>query len=257
MSSRIVRIAALAGLAFGLGACASSPRYEGMAAGELWTMAQREFDRGDHADAAETLERLQAVFPTFERAADAQLLLARAYFEDEKYVTAQVEYTTFLDRYPAHPSAVDAALGVCRSYEALSPISQRDQTFTEQAATVCRNVQRDYAGAPQAEEARRISDEMHDKLARKDYDTASYYLRRDFHDSAIIYFEAVLSSYPDTEWAPRALVGIIEAYTEIGYEDEVEAARERLLAQYPDSPEARALANGEDGSAGAASGAGS
>jgi len=55
----------------------------------------------------------------------------------------------------------------------------------------------------------------------------------------------VVESYPDTEYAPKALLGIMEAYGEIvedspglGYEEEDELARERLLTQYPLSPEA-------------------
>jgi outer membrane protein assembly factor BamD len=213
-------------------------------------MGQREFEEGAYGDATETLERLQSVFPSFEQGPEVQMLLARAYFEDEKYIIAEAEYTTFLNRYPGHASAGEAALGVCRAYERLSPISQRDQTFTERAVQTCRNVVNDYAGTPAAGEAGRIAGEMQSKLARKVYESADWYLSRDLNDSAIIYFEALLERYPNTEWAPRALIGLMEAYTEIGYEDEVEAARERLLTRYPDSPEARALANGADGSGG-------
>jgi outer membrane protein assembly factor BamD len=226
-----------------------------MEAEALWALGQREFEDGEYGDATETLERLQSVFPSFEQAAAVQMLLARAYFEDEKYIIAEAEYTTFLNRFPAHPSAGEAALGVCRSYERLSPISQRDQTFTERAMQTCGNVVNDFAGTPAATEAGRVAAEMRTKLAKKVFETADWYLSRDLNDSAIIYFEALLERYPNTDWAPRALVGLMEAYTEIGYEDEVAAARERLLTRYPESPEARALANG-DGSDGDGSGRG-
>ena len=232
----------------GIAACASTSKYEGLDAMGVYAMGQEEMAREDYGDAAETLDRLLLVYPTFEQAAEASFLLGSAYFLDEKYITAASQYTTFLDRYPTHPRAPEAALGVCRSYASLSPISQRDQTFTDQALVVCRNVVGDYQGTEVAEQAAQLANDMRSKLARKIYENGSYYLRRDLNDSAIIYFEDVVANYPETTYAPKALLGIIEAYQEIGYEDEVERARNRLLNQYPDSEEARSL-NGDGGSA--------
>jgi len=214
-----------------------------MTVDEVYALALQSYQAGDFGDAAEALERVTEQ-SGFAQAAEAQFLLATAYFEDEQFITSQAEYTRFLDRYPAHPSAPDAALGICRSNAVLSPIPQRDQTFTEQALLVCRNVAADFAGHPVAEQAGEIATRMRERLAEKVYDNGAYYLRKNFHDSAVIYFQSVVSLYPDTQWAPRALLGIIEAYTEIGYDDEIETARQRLLAQYPDSPEAKAIGGG-------------
>lgn len=243
----MLRSIALTGLALLLAACSSTPKYQGMDAGQLWSLGQQEFGSGDFSDAAETLERLMSTAPTFERRAEAQLLLARAYFADEQFVTAQAEYIFFLDRYPQHPSASEAALGVCRSNEALSPISQRDQTFTRQALEVCANVASDYAGTPEAEQAAAIATEMRDKLAKKTFENAEYYFRREFWDPAIIYYDMLLEEWPGTPYAPRALGRLIEVYQELEYDAELEETRQRLLAEYPESKEARALDNGGDG----------
>lgn len=234
-----------------LAACASGSRYQGLDADGVYEMARASFEEGDYGDAAEALERLLLAFPTFQDAPEATLLLARARFLDEQYITAASDFARFLDRYPAHTRAPEAALGVCRSYAELSPIPQRDQTYTEQALAVCSNVLTDYRGTDVVDEAALIAADMQTKLARKVYENGSYYMRRQFHDSAIIYFEELLENYPNTEWAPKALAGIIEAYGEIGYDDEVEEARNQLLTRYPDSPEARALeAGGGDGRGG-------
>lgn len=228
-------------LALTVGACASGTRWQGLTAAQLYEMGRAEFEAGDYGDAAETLERLILGSPGFEQAAEAQMMLARAYFLDEQFILSQSEFTRFIDRYPAHPQAPEAALGVCRSNEALSPISQRDQTFTLQAVQVCQNVATDWAGTPVAEQAAEIVRDMRDKLARKQYDNGAYYLRRNVPDAAILYWQELVQLYPETEWAPAALAGIIDAYTRIGYDDEVEAATRRLLENYPESPEARAI----------------
>ena len=54
----------------------------------------------------------------------------------------------------------------------------------------------------------------------------------------------VEEQYADTEWAPRALLGIMNAYEEIGYEDLVAETRQKILDSYPTSEEARGLASG-------------
>lgn len=238
-------------------ACGTATPYQGLTSAELYARAQAEFEEEDWGDAADVLERLLTTDPGFEDAPDARLMLARAYFNDEQYVTAQSEYTRFLDRHPGHERAPEAALGICESFAALSPIPERDQRYTQQALLVCPNVARDYASiAPEiAERAQGIANEMRSKLAEKLYRTADdFYAARDWWDSAIIYYEMIVDEYADTEWAPKAIVGLMEAYEAIGYEDDVETWRQRLLNSYPDSPEARAIDNGGGGGAGGGSG---
>jgi outer membrane protein assembly factor BamD len=216
----------------------------------MWTKGVAEFEDEDFGEASETLGRLILEFPNYAQAAEAQFMLARAYFRDDQYISAQSEYTRFLDRFPAHPRAPEAALGVCLSNEALSPISQRDQTFTEQAIEVCRNVATDWAGTPQADEAAAVVLEMREKLAKKAYENAFYYHRRTLLDPALIYYEELVAEYPETSFAPKALAAMMEIYTVFGYDDEVEAARNRLLRDYPDSPEAVALSGENDAETG-------
>ena len=232
------RTAALLGLTAIASACASTSRYEGMDAEQIYRLAQQEFEDGDYKDAAESFDRLLLSFPDFEQIAEAAYMYAESEFLSERYISSASEYTRFIDRYPAHPRVPEAALGICLSNEALSPIPQRDQQFTEQALLICSNVAADYRGTEFGEEAGRIATEMRDKLAQKVFDNGHYYLRRGLDFSAVIYFEEVLEDYPATEFAPKALVGIMDAYTSIGYADEVEAARQRLVSEYPDSPEA-------------------
>jgi outer membrane protein assembly factor BamD len=246
MPTRLLRIVLLLPV-LGLAACASGSKYQGLDAAAVYRLAEAEMADEDYSDAAETLDRLLLVYPNFEEGAEANFLLASAYYLDEQYITAASEYTRFLDRYPGHPRAPEAALGVCRAYSALSPISQRDQTFTGQALAVCRNVVTDYPTLEVAQEAAQHANEMRGKLARKIYENGAFYLRRGLNDSAIIYFQDVVNDYPETSYAPQALLGIIQAYEAIGYDDEVQQARDRLMTDYPDSEAARSLADGDPG----------
>lgn len=244
---RITVLTLSAVLVVGTSACASADSYEGVPALELWELGKREYAEEDWDDAIEALDRLVLTYNGFDSLPQARMMLARAHFQDEKYVSAQAEFTRFLDRYGTHPMVPEAALGVCRSVAARSPIYQRDQQATEQAALVCGNVARDYATHEISEEADSIANAMRKKLALKAYQNSMFYFEQNFWDSAVIYFEMVVDEFGDTEYAPKSMMRIIEAYREIGYEDEVETWRQRLLNSYPDSDEARALINGEQG----------
>jgi outer membrane protein assembly factor BamD len=228
-----------------LGACGSSNPYQGMDDEQIYQMALRKFDERNWNDAIRALDRYLAGSGTGERAADARLLLAKAYFGKKDFLTARSEFQRFLDRFPSHQESAAAALGMCTSLTHLSPTPQRDQSYTNEALGVCRNVALDYAGTTQGQEAARLATEMRRKLAEKDYLNADFYFRRKLHDSAIKYYEFVLELYGDTEWAPWALLGIYRSNKAIGYDDLADEARERLLAEYPDSPAAAELrANG-------------
>ncbi|MDH5590646.1 MAG: outer membrane protein assembly factor BamD [Gemmatimonadota bacterium] len=231
-----------------LAACSSQPPYQGMGAADLYDLALRQYQAGEYQDAIRALDRLFVAYGGWEQMSEARLLMGHAYFAKEEYLTAQSEYQRFVDRYPAHPEASNAALGICRSLSALSPNPHRDQTYTEEAITVCRNVVLDYAGTPASLEAGGIANAMRLKLAEKEYLNADFYFRREMYDSAIKYFEFVVDLYPETEWAPRALLGIYRANTAIGYDDLADDARRRLVQDYPDSVEAQSVrTEGESG----------
>lgn len=215
--------------------------YQGMDAPALFRMAQEEIAEEEWDNAIRTLDRLLLAYGDWERIPEARLLLAQTYEAKEEYLTSVAEYRRFLERYPGHPQAAEAALGRCRGYAELSPRPQRDQTYTMEALTACGNVVVDFAGTAQAQAAERIGSEMRATLAEKEYLNGEFYLNRDMYDSAIKYFEFVLDRFPDSEWAPRALLGIYEANMAIGYDDLAEEARERLLARYPDSAAAAEL----------------
>lgn len=236
------RVGIAAGLAVALLlGCGGGDPYQGMDAEALFRIAENEYAEEDYGNAIEVLERLTVNFPDWSRVADARLMLADAHFEDGEYLTARSEYQRFRDRFVGHPRAAVAALGECRSLAALSPQPQRDQTHTRDAVTVCGNVTVDYAGTPQAAEARQIRGSLRLKLAEKEYLNANHYFRRRQYDPAILYYQFVVDLYPETEFAPRALLGLYRSNEAIGYDDLAEEARARLLLEHPDSEAAQEL----------------
>ncbi len=232
------RTALLASVAasLGLAACGGgASQYQGIEPDALFQMAIAELEEGDRDNAVQVLDRLLIAHGDWDRLPEARLMLGDVYFERGDYLTARAEYTRFLDRYAGHPGSADAALGVCRSLAALAPEPERDQGYTLEAITSCRNVVLDFSGQEQSAEAARISNELRLTLAEKEFLTAEFYYRRELWDAAIKYYEFVSNLYPESEFAPPSLLGVYLSNHEIGYDDLAEDARDLLLQRYPDS----------------------
>jgi outer membrane protein assembly factor BamD len=226
--------------------CSSVPAYQEMGADELFAWSNQMFEEGDYNEAVKGYERMIFMYPAYAQIVDVRLNLGWSYFNRREYVTSAAEFARLQDRHPGHPLVSQAALGGCRSYAALSPIPQRDQAFTQSALNTCTSVLIDYPGTPEAAEARAVRDEMINKLAEKEYLRGHFYFRRNFYDSANVYFQQVLDLYPQSHWAPTALLSMHEGYLSIGYEEEAEEVRNRILNEYPDSPEAETIRSGSE-----------
>ena len=215
-------------------------RYPGLTAEEVYASGLQAREQEEWGEAAEAFEFI-LLSPGFNRAAEVRLLLAEMQYMNGRYIESRSEYQRVIDRWPADTVAVRAALGICRSLVRLSPITQRDQSFTRQARLSCRQVAGDLAGTVTGLEAARLAGEMMLKLAEQDYDTGLHYLRRGLLDSALLYFEDVAGEFSETEWAPWALYQMVDVFGRIGYQRDVEATRQLLLEVYPDSEPAQLL----------------
>jgi len=214
-----------------------------MTATEIYNIGVQAMEE-ERWDAA--VKAFQAMILTsgFEFAAEARLRLARSEFARENYIEARTEYQRTLDRFPTDTTASHAALGICQSLAELSPTPHRDQGFTRQARTSCRQVASDFAGTVVGLRASEIAADMFDKLAERDYNTGLHYLKRKLLDSALLYLEAVENTYPESIWAPWALMKKMEVFEEIGYTKDLADTREKLLELYPDSEPAKLLEDG-------------
>jgi outer membrane protein assembly factor BamD len=135
---------------------------------------------------------------------------------------------------------------VCESYSRLSPKPPLDQEYTASAIEHCESLFAYYPDSEFVERGRTIVAGLREKLATKSFLQGEYYFKRKAFDSAILAFNNVLNSFPQSETAPRALLKLLHTYEELGYADEAKEARERLLRDYPESAEAREIRDVED-----------
>ncbi len=240
---RRYRTAAGAAVLFMTAACASSgtSRLEGLDADALYQVGHEAMRAEDWDDAIVAFERFTFQFPTHPRVQEARYRLGEARMQEEEYITAANEFSRLASDFPAGPWADDARFKVCEAYYELSPHPQLDQEYTIGALDHCQSLISYYPDSEYVPRAREMYQDLTNKLAVKRYETGEFYRKRGALDSAIIYYESTIELYPTSPTAPRALLRLVEAYTEIGYTAEADAARERLLSEFPDTAEARQI----------------
>lgn len=224
------------------GGCASAgPRLAELDAEQLFNHAMERYRAGKWRDAAEAFERFTFEHPDHPRYQEARFQLAEARFGLKEYITAATEYGRLAADFPAGPWADDARFKVCESYYRLSPRVELDQEYTSAAIDHCNALLSYHPDSPFVPRAGELIAELTNKLAEKLLLTGAYYQRRNAFDSAIKYYQMTSEQYPATPYAPRALLRLFRVYQRLEYRDEAEATRQKLLTDYPSSPEAREL----------------
>jgi len=175
------------------------------------------------------------------RVPEARLTLGRSRVAKREYVAASADFQRVVADFPTHPLGREARFGMCDAYTRLSPRPQLDPEYTNAAIGHCEAYARSYPGTPEAELATGRVAEMRSKLAQKAYENGMFYFRRRAYDAAVVYFEDAVTRFPDTHFAPTALLRMYESYQRIGYTEEAAEVRARLLRDYAASPEARGL----------------
>jgi outer membrane protein assembly factor BamD len=226
------------------GACASAQQnLAQLPPDQLLERATALLNEHKYTDAIAAFEQFTLQYVTHPRVQEARFRLAEAYFGKKEFITAGNEFARLANDYPAGPYADDARFKVCDSYYRLSPKTQLDQQYTHSAFDHCQSLIAYFPQSEFAPRAQEIMTELRQKLADKEYQAGEFYFKRNAFDSAIIYYETTLRDYADTPQSPRALARLVAIYKILGYKEEEEAARQRLLKDYPQSPEARAIQN--------------
>jgi outer membrane protein assembly factor BamD len=208
---------------------------------ELYGRGMAAYAEGQHARAVQFLEIFAREHLGDPRMPEVLVTLGRSHMERREFLTAVTQFQRVAVEHPAHPLNLDARFGICQAYYRLSPRPALDQEYTLAAIAQCEQVASLYPNVAEGRQARELIVELREKLAQKSYDAGVFYVRRRLHEAALVYFEDVVARYPETSRAPAALLRLVEAYQTLGYEEEAEEARARLVRDYPQSPEAQAL----------------
>lgn len=174
--------------------------------------AMNQFEQENWTDAANAFETVVSIGRGTDVGQDAQFYLAESYFNGRRYLIAASEYERYASFYPRSERREVVDFKAAESYYQLSPRYRLDQTYTRTALDRYRLFNSRYPNSERVEVTGERISELRSKLARKEFHAAEFYMRTNRYQSAVIYFDLVIDSYPETRWAELSLVKKIEAY---------------------------------------------
>ena len=159
------------------------------------------------------LEYLIMYDPLSEFAADAQYYLSECFFYLGDYSQAIIEYERYLSRPDYKPDYISKVyFMLCKCYFNLSLEYNKDQSDTYIAidklqSYIEKDIMKDYVFQLEG-----MILELRNKLAKKDFYTASLYIKLDEFKSANIYYYSIINNYYDTKYVNDALYNIALLY---------------------------------------------
>ncbi len=187
-------------------------------------------------DAASAFETVISIGRGTEFGQDAQYYLAKSYYNNRQFLLAASEYERYSQQHPNSERRQEADFMAARSYYNLSPRYNIDQTKTHRAIERFRLFIARYPNSDRVDEAGEKIEEMRNKLARKNYEAAEFYMRTNRYNAAAIYYDIVIDRYPESRYAERSLVKQIDAYIQFA-ENSVPARQEERFQKAVESYE--------------------
>jgi outer membrane protein assembly factor BamD len=194
----------------------------------------------NYSKAIETLQAIIDNYPYSEYAVLAELEIADAYFEDERYEEALSYYRDFADLHPQHEKVPYTILrsALCH-YEQIGTID-RDQTSAREALHFLDLLLRGHPYSPEAAEGERMMHELRTRLAENVVMTGDFYLERKEFQSAAERYRNVLNMYPGLGLDAEALFKLGVCYENLKRPDEALHLFHVLLENFGETQHAEA-----------------
>ncbi len=163
-----------------------------------YAAALKYYEAQDYYRAGILLEDLVPIMRGQKEAETANYYYANCYFEQGQYILSAHYFKNFHDTYRRSPLAVKALYHHAMSMYLDSPVSNLDQSNTNQAINALQDFINRYPESEYIAEATALITEMQRKLEKKAYDIAQLYYNLSMYKAAIIAFDNFQKDYPDS-----------------------------------------------------------
>ncbi len=173
----------------------------------------------------------------------AELRLADANYEQEKFAEATAGYKAFIHDYPNDPEIPYARYQVTLTqYNAVSQsfllpaLEERDLASVNDAHASIRAFLNDYPNSAHAPELAYMQAVVTGLLARHELYVARFYLDRGNFKAAIARVQYGLHSFKDSGLEPEGMVLLAEVYMKQKDRGKAREVLKSMLTEYPESP---------------------
>jgi outer membrane protein assembly factor BamD len=207
-----------------------------LAADSVYRTAMRQYRRGEFTRARENFALVLTNPGSDALAAEASYYQAECDFADGLFLEAAREFRRVADEHAGHRLAPDALLRAGDAQAELWRDPELDPEYGQAATSTYREL---VARFPESRAAQRAATKLvrlADMFADKDYRSGRFYQRLKAYDSAILYFRGVVADYPQSRYAPQALLRLVQIYRLLDYADERRDTCDHLHRYYPQTP---------------------
>jgi outer membrane protein assembly factor BamD len=218
--------------------------------------AEENMRKGDEAmagknfqEAASYFEFVKTKYPYLELAKTAELRLADADFERDRFIEARDRFQNFVRLHPTHPKVDYAAYrGALTHYKEipsdfflLPPASEKDQVEVRNALTAMSEFTRAYSGSEFIPEAKKVMDDVRLRLAEHELYVADFYSNRNRErwPAVIARLNVVAKNYAGIGLDERVAFGLYNAHLKMNDPVKAREALEHYAKAFPDAPGAK------------------
>lgn len=196
-------------------------------------------EKGNNVEAVAALESFVRHNPTDSLAAEAQYLKAMTYMNMKEYPLAAVEFQILRKDYPTSDRVEDAFFQEGMAYFDQVGRIERDMSGAYDARAQFRKFLDTYPRSARVPEVQAKLQDIADLLVRKRLEQINVYRQLKHPQAVAVVLDEVLQAEPGSSLIPEVLWQ--RAKNALKLDDPDTAARmyERLVAEYPDSPQGK------------------
>jgi outer membrane protein assembly factor BamD len=218
--------------------CSSSVVVSELTPEEHLNYAIKLYEEEDYQEAVQEFESILLQYAGSSLIDDAQYYLGLTRYQRQEYIIAAYEFSKLIKNMPASSFVPDAQFMLAECYYGLSPNYNLDQVYTKKAIEEYQVFIDFFPLNERVHEAEEKINELNEKLALKDFTIAQIYEKMDYYTASMKYYDYVVETYHDTEYAPRALFSKITLLMEREREDEALDNMKKFMLLFPEDEEA-------------------
>jgi outer membrane protein assembly factor BamD len=215
--------------------CSASINTANMVPSERLSYAMKLYNDEDYEEALNEFEAITMQFPGNAVVDDAQYYLGMTRYKRHEYILAAYEFSKLIKNMPASKFMSDAQFMLADSYYQLSPNYQLDQQYTKKSIEEFQAFIDFFPSDAKVKDAEKKIKELNNKLAQKAYSIANIYEKLDYYKAALIYYDEVLDTYHDSNYAPLAMYDKIMLLIDRKQDDEALQEIAKFINRYPNN----------------------
>ena len=205
---------------------------------QAWQRGEEQFERRKWARARLYYTHVYENYPNDPLGRRSLLRIADTYFEQGdavNLVEAQYKYRDFINRYPTSELADYAMLRIAMCSFKQMERPDRDQAKTREAVEKFDDMLRAHPKSELRPEAEARRQEALNRLARHEHMVAKFYMKRGSNVSAVQRLNHLIDTYANYNDRAGAFFDLANALTRLGRHGEARLYYERVLSEFPDS----------------------